>query len=115
MRGILQRLTSSRGRRGSWSENGMTNEEKKDSWTENCWNIFRFSVNKKFFLISHPHSDSEDFFPIFHIINFKFIPMPPLVRTHIFFGVSLMNFNKISVDKNLAHATHKIRKCNRIK
>lgn len=32
MRGILQRLTSSRRRRrGSWSENGMTNEEKKDS------------------------------------------------------------------------------------
>lgn len=35
MRGILQRLTSSRRRRrrrrGSWSENGMTNEEKRDS------------------------------------------------------------------------------------
>lgn len=23
-----------------WSEDGMTNEEEKDSWRENCWNIF---------------------------------------------------------------------------
>lgn len=108
MRGILQRLTQAQeeeeeahGVRTEWQMRKRKIHEQKIVEI-----FFVLQWIRNFVLISHPHSDSEDFFPIFHIINFKFILSLllclPNEGTHIFFGVSLMNFNKISpVDKTL--------------
>lgn len=76
----------------------MTNEEEKDSWRENCWNIFvppplRAWKGKFSSLVIR-------IFPIFHIINFKFISLNFKWASSIYFSGKALNWSHFKMLEN---------------